>query len=291
MKALFEKVSVAEERTLLVKYLSMPYFSAPLHFHPEFELTFILQGYGQRFVGDNIENFSADDLVLLGSHLPHYWRCDLDFYQKDSSLKAEAIVCQFSDQTLPLFVQKIPEFAGITQLLESAKFGLKFSQALAQSLKNQFFKLIETAPSERLLIFLNILNEISQATDYQVLTTGDFHFKANPAETERMKRILEFTLQHFTEEITLKEVAEVAHLTQPSFCRYFKQRTRKSYFDYLNDLRINYARKLLINSELSVSQIALDSGYQNISHFHSQFKKALQISPLGYRKKYNSIPK
>jgi AraC-like DNA-binding protein len=281
MKAFYEKIPAIEETSFLTRKIVIPYFDAPLHYHPEYELTLIVQGKGKRFVGDNIENFEAGDLVLLGSNLPHFWRSDKVFYENKEPISA-AIVIQFSTDFVKNILEKLPECKAIVSMLHLSKSGIKFSESFTPLLE----KIVEEKGTKRFISLLDLLEKMSQTTDYQLLASEHFNIKPDDAENERMRKILEFTLDNFQNEISIDAIAEIAHLTVPSFCRYFKSRTRKTYIDYLNEIRVSHARKLLIDSELGVSQVGLECGFQNLSHFHRVFKNQVGVTPLAYRRSF-----
>ena len=142
------------------------------------------------------------------------------------------------------------------------------------------------SPIKRLFLFLEIFDILSNDDEARPLAGENYQITANQAETDRMKRILEFTVENFQKEISIDQVAEVAHLTTSAFCRYFKQRTRKSYIDYLNEFRISHARKLLIDSSAGVGQIGFECGFNNLSNFHRLFKRQTGLSPMQYSKLY-----
>lgn len=281
MRAFFEKIPTIEESSFLSRRIVIPYFEAPLHYHPEYELTLIIQGNGKRFVGDSIENFEAGDLVLLGSNLPHFWRSDKVFYENSKPV-SEAIVIQFSTNFIKDILEKLPECKSIISMMNLSKSGIKFSGVFQPFLE----KIVEERGTKRLLRLLELLEFLSKTTDYQLLASEHFNIKPDDAENERMKKILEFTLDNFQNEILIETIAEIAHLTVPSFCRYFKSRTRKTYIEYLNEIRVSHARKLLINNELGISQVGLESGFQNLSHFHRIFKNQVGVTPLAYRRSF-----
>lgn len=281
MRAFFEKIPTIEESSFLSRRIVIPYFDAPLHYHPEYELTLIIQGNGKRFVGDSIENFEAGDLVLLGSNLPHFWRSDKVFYENSKPV-SEAIVIQFSTNFIKDILEKLPECKSIISMMNLSKSGIKFSGVFQPFLE----KIVEERGTKRLLRLLELLEFLSKTTDYQLLASEHFNIKPDDAENERMKKILEFTLDNFQNEILIETIAEIAHLTVPSFCRYFKSRTRKTYIEYLNEIRVSHARKLLINNELGISQVGLESGFQNLSHFHRIFKNQVGVTPLAYRRNF-----
>ncbi len=277
MRASYEKIPANDETSLLARHIKVPYFDAPLHFHPEYELTLIISGNGKRFVGDSVENFESGDLVLLGSNLPHFWRSD-----KPSETTSEAIVIQFSTDFVENILGKLPECKNILSMLILAKCGIKFKASFAVLLED----LIDKKDLKRLTLFIELLETLSQSTDYQILASENFNIKPDDAENERMRKILEFTLDNFQNEVEINEVADLANLTVPSFCRYFKARTRKTYVDYLHEIRVGHARKLLIDNKLSISQIGLECGFQNLSNFHRIFKKQVGLTPLAYRKHF-----
>ncbi len=277
MRASYEKIPVNNDASFLVRRIQTQYFDAPLHFHPEYELTLIINGNGKRFVGDSVENFESGDLVLLGSNLPHFWRSD-----KPSETISEAIVVQFSTDFVQNILGKLPECKSIISMLVAAKSGIKFNTLLAPLLE----KLMAEKGLKRLTILIELLEIFSQSTDYQLLASEYFNIKPDYAENERMRKILEFMLDNFQDEVSINDVADLANLTVPSFCRYFKARTQKTYVDYLHEIRVSHARKLLIDNELSISQIGLECGFQNLSNFHRIFKKQVGITPLTYRKHF-----
>lgn len=277
MIAFYEKIPANDEISLLARHLKASYFDAPLHFHPEYELTLIVKGGGKRFVGDSVENFESGDLVLLGSNLPHFWRSD-----KPSETISEAIVIQFSVDFVENILCKLPECKGIVSMLTTAKSGIKFDVSFAPLLED----LIDKKGLKRLTLFIELLEMLSQSTNYQSLASKSFNIKPDDAENERMRKILEFTLDNFQNDVEINDVADLANLTVPSFCRYFKARTRKTYVDYLHEIRVSHARKLLINNQLSISQIGLECGFQNLSNFHRIFKKQVGLTPLAYRKHF-----
>ncbi|MFN3489308.1 MAG: helix-turn-helix domain-containing protein, partial [Emticicia sp.] len=272
-----EKIPANNDASFLARRIQTQYFDAPLHFHPEYELTLIVSGNGKRFVGDSVENFESGDLVLLGSNLPHFWRSD-----KPSETTSEAIVIQFSTDFVENVLGKLPECKNIVAMLIAAKSGIKFDASFAPYLEN----LIAEKGLKRLTQLIEALETLSQSTDYQLLASKNFNIKPDGAENERMRKVLEFTLDNFQNEVSINDVADLASLTVPSFCRYFKTRTRKTYVDYLHEIRVSHARKLLIDNQLSISQIGLECGFQNLSNFHRIFKKQVGVTPLAYRKHF-----
>ena len=285
MKPQLEKLALEGRFSYLARHFKRPNFDAPWHYHPEWELTYIINSSGQRFVGDSIEPFFENDLVLLASNLPHFWRNSDDYYQLPFQKSAEAIVVQFPQSLVDDFFEKVPEFSHLRRLLNEAARGIKFSTQVATMLRDDLLRLPTLPDGERFVAFMHILLTLSHDRTGQLLASQGYQITPDEADTERMKRILEFTLVHFQEDIKLEIIAETAHLTVPAFCRYFKKRTQKTYVDFLQGLRTSHARQLLTSSEMSVAQIGLECGFQNLSHFHQVFKRHTGDSPLQYRLK------
>ncbi len=283
MKALFEKLMFNEQSSLLVRRFRLPYFDSPWHYHPEYELTYIINSHGQRFVGDHVEPFRAGDLVLIGPDLPHFWRNDDEYYQDNATRKAESIVVQFPTAFADRGLAAIPEAEAVRQLLERARYGLRFSPASSQGTAMLMEKLPEQTGLTQLLSLLAILNQLAADQNADLLASDSYQLAPGEAETERMKRVLEFMLVNFRNEIRISQIASIAGMAPAAFCRYFKNRTRKTFVEYLNELRIGHARKLLTNINLSVGQVSLECGFNNSSHFHRQFKLNTGMTPFQYQ--------
>lgn len=283
MKALFEKVRIEEQESLLIKHILTDRFDAPWHYHPEYELTFIAQSSGKRFIGDHVGDFSPGDLVLLGPNLPHFWRNDDDQLLEAS---AEAIVIQFSENINETMLSTLPEAERILQMLHRSRYGLLFSAPFQQRVGQKMERLLSRTGMERVIEWLRILNELSYDTNVTLLASDSYQLSPSEAETDRMKRVLEYMLHHFRKEIRIEQIASVAGMAPAAFCRYFRKRTNKSFVEYLNELRISHARKLLTRADLSVGQVGLECGFNNISHFHRQFRQQTGTTPLKYQAAY-----
>lgn len=283
MKALFEKIMFGEQSSLLVRRFQLPYFDAPWHYHPEYELTYIIKSNGRRFVGDHVESFQSGDLVLLGPDLPHFWRNDDEFYQGNSLQQAESVVVQFPATFIERGLATVPEAESVRHLLERARYGLHFSLEMTQAVAVIMEQLPQQTGLNQLLSLLAILNQLATDVDVHLLASDGCQLAPSLAETERMKRVLEFVLANFRDEIRVEQIASVAGMAPAAFCRYFKNRTRKTFVEYLNELRISHARKLLTDNDLSIGQVSLECGYNNNSHFHRQFKLSTSMTPFQYQ--------
>lgn len=267
---------------MLVRQFRMPHFDVPWHYHPEYELTYIAKGEGRRFVGDHVESFGAGDLVLIGPDMPHFWRSDEEYYQ-ESPLQAEWVVVQFPSAFTQDVLANLPEATAVTSLLHRSRYGLRFSPQTSAQMAPHIQELTTQTGLQQVLNVLLLLDQLAADRDAQPLASEGCQLAPGTAETERMKRVLEFILNQFRNEIRVEQIASVAGLAPAAFCRYFKRRTRKSFVEYLNELRIGHARKLLTNVDLSVGQVGLECGFNNVSHFHRQFKLHTGMTPLRYQ--------
>ncbi|GAA4408643.1 AraC family transcriptional regulator [Nibrella viscosa] len=283
MKALFEKVTIGEQNSLLVKRLRMVAFDAPWHYHPEYELTYIIRSTGKRFVGDHIGSFDTGDLILIGPNLPHSYRND-----DGITVPAEAVVVQFPAAIGETLFNTLPEAERIRQLMSRSQYGIQFNPILSQLIGRRMERLANRSGMERILDMLSILNDLSADPDFVLLASDGYEFSASEADTERMKRVLDYTLTYFRDEMRVDDVASVAGMATAAFCRYFRRRTGKSFIEYLTELRISHARKLLTQADLSVGQVGLECGFNNISHFHRQFKLQTGTTPLKYQAAYRA---
>lgn len=285
MKATLEQVPICTDCSFLVREFNVPYFEAPLHFHPVYELTLITGGEGKRFVGDHIDNFESGDLVLIGSNVPHLYRCDDKYYKNDPLRRAKAIIIQFSDNCLGDNFFNIPEMSRINKLLVQSKRGIQILGTTRKRIVTIMNKIKNTTGVDRLIMLLQILNVLSVSEELKLLGRANI-IAYSTRDNERMNRIYEYLLNNFNKSIRLSHVAEVANMSEASFCRFFKKKTRKTFTSFLNEIRIGYASKLLIEDELNVGQICYKSGFENLSNFNRQFKELTSLNPLTYRAYY-----
>ncbi len=260
------------------------YFYNPWHYHPELELTLVIKSYGQRQVGDSIENFGPGDLVLVGSNLPHVWKNDEAFLKDDASMKAQAIVVKF----LPEFAGKNffdrPEMLKIRHLIEElAPFGVKLTGTLRDEVEQILLKLPDMEDAGRFIHLLHILDLISRSKDYRLLAS--LSYRSNKAEnSHRINVVLDYIMEHYQEDLKLETVAGLINMNRNAFCRFFRQGTRKNLFTVIQEVRIGKACQFLIETEMNVLQVCYACGFGNISGFNRAFKKITGHVPLSYRK-------
>lgn len=256
-------------------------FDYPWHYHPEYELTYILQGCGVRYVGNSIENFFEDDFVMLGSNLPHA-------YINTPCLEApaKAIVVYMKEDLIKLFSIQRYEFERINTLLGLSRKGIKFDNTTARSLKNKMIKLLGLPPFEKLIMLLEILQELTNPEVCHFLCNPGFSYELNIANNQRINSVYQFIRKNYQRRITLAEIASVVNMNEAYFSRFFSKTMKKSFVEFLNEYRINSACRQLIETDRQVAEVCYDSGFESISYFYRQFKRFKHCQPNSYRSIY-----
>lgn len=285
MKPQLLKISNPSNTSYNLYLQECPFFPTPWHYHPEFEIVLMLESTGKKYIGSSITDFQPGDLCMIGSYLPHYYKNDIRYTEKDSGLNAKSIVIHFNYDFLGEKFLDIPESAMIKNLLERSKRGIQFGTSISGRLKDKMIGLTQMEGMARLIGLIQILEELGRTKDADYLTTDAIQLR-NEVDSNRIKKVLEFVSENFQNDIMLEDVAQLANMSESAFSRYFKKRTRKTFSTFLTEIRIEHACKLLQNDKMSVSEISFDSGFNNLSNFNRQFKTIKKIPPLTYRMKY-----
>ncbi len=260
------------------------------HYHPELELVLTVSSRGTRFVGDSIKKFESGDVVLIGKDLPHMWLNDDDYFKEDSDLIAEDYVVHFKEHFLGKEFLSIDEMKPISDLLNRSQFGIKFLN-LTDEFRQKIRELNSKTDFERVISLLSILHELATHEDYQLLASVGYINPSHQPTHSKSYKIYEYIFQNFSTQISQDDVARIADMNTAAFSRFFKRTNNKTFSKYLNEVRIGYACKLLLENSKSISSICYESGFNNISNFNRQFKAIKDISPSNYKKKYYSTPK
>lgn len=281
MKPVFEKIYNRDDASFKVMRLETRTFDHPYHYHPEYELTLITAGSGHRFVGDHTDTFFSNDLILLGKNLPHCW---LDFGQ--SKHMVSAVVIQFSEDCFGKGFFELPEMHRINLLLRRASRGIQFLKA-GESLLEALHQIHQQTGPDQLITFLTIMNTLSRSDDFTLLSTSDYNTTHHDTKFSRIDKVFEYVASHFRTGIDLSVTADLVHMTPSAFCHYFKKYTKKTFTQYVNEVKIGYSCKLLMETELNVSEVCYQSGYNSLSRFNKCFKKITKRTPLNYRRHFN----
>jgi AraC-like DNA-binding protein len=284
MKPLLEKSIENLNQSYLVKTLKEPFFDPNWHFHPHYQLFTVIKGTGTRFIGDDIRHFNVGDTVFLAPNMPHLWRSDREYFEKDSQLMTEGIVVYFKEDFLGSEFFEKSEMYDVKTLLKKSERGLDLTGQLKEELVNDLKNLPVDNGFQGIIKILSILDKLSKSTDYQYIASTTYSNTHKISETERMRRVHEYVLKHFKENINLSTVASLSNMTDAAFCRYFKSRTNKTFSDFVKEIRIGNACKILQDENKSISQTCYESGYNTVSNFNNQFKSLKGVSPKQYQK-------
>ena len=255
------------------------------HYHPEIELVYINGGAGKRRIGSHISYYTDGDFILIGSNLPH-----CGFTDKFTGNKNEILVQMKADFLGESFFN-IPEMKKIQNLLEVAKGGIAFSGITKQILGDKMEDLDYQNDFERILSILHILNELALSDEFKVLNAEGFSLETEVKDNDRINIIFNFVKNNFQEDIPLAEIADMVSMTVPSFCRYFKKITNKTFVQFVNERRLVHASKLLTEQPMSITEVCFECGFNNFSHFNKSFKAFTGQNPSDYRKQLKTILK
>ncbi|MBO9565663.1 MAG: helix-turn-helix domain-containing protein [Niastella sp.] len=280
------KVSTGPRHSFSVRRDLVPYVNNRWHYHPEIELIHFKKGEGTQFIGDSIKRFKSGDIVMVGAHLPHYWRFDDLFFEEDTRVQADIRVAHFCENFWGDQFLHLPENVNIKTVLEKAKRGIQITGKTRQQVADLLERLLHTDGSERIIILMEALMTIAECKQLTTLSSIGFKHDLVDAENERVNAIYEYSLKNYKRKIQLEEIAAVANISPNSFCRYFKSRTRKTYSQFLIEIRVGQACKLLIENNLSIKQLCYESGFNNFTSFHKYFKMITGKSPLTYQKEF-----
>ncbi|SMD03465.1 AraC family transcriptional regulator [Pedobacter nyackensis] len=287
MKPHFHKIPSTLQSSFSIRHDIKSDFGNIWHYHPELELHYVIKGEGVRFIGDNISNFTPGEMILVGENLPHTWRCKDEYFQNNPDLNVEAMVIQFLPDCLGSYLLSLPEAYLIPKLFEKAKSGMVINGQAKDKLAELMSSSIEATHLDRIIILLSILKTLAETDEYSTIVTGKSTFyQSNESETLRINKICNYTMTNYKNDITLEEIASLSNLSITSFCRYFKLMTKKTYYDFLIEIRVSHACRFLIENKLPTEMICFDCGFNNVSNFYRHFKKVTGMTPLDYKRKY-----
>ncbi len=286
MKNVIPKSVIPESRSFVIKEINAPYFDPTFHLHPEYQLSFVTKGEGTRFIGDSVKYFGPGDLVLTGSNLPHVWRNDHSYFEKKNNLSTTVIVIYFHHDFLGTLIHGKEELEPIARLLYKSRKGIEIIGKTKNRICEMMTDLLEISGVESIILLLQLLNVLSKSDDCEIISHSHSDANNTEAETSRMNKVYGYIMKNFRQKIILEDVASVANMTRTSFCRYFKSRVNRSYSDFLREIRVEYACKLLKEDKMNINLISAECGFQTPSNFYKQFKKVMGKQPHHYRKEY-----
>ncbi len=287
-RSIYFQIPKVSREGFFVQYDDLLHFYDQLHHHPELQLVYIIEGAGDLFAGDRITHFEAGDLFLIGPNQNHLFKSDPEFFGKECKKHSRSVSVFFHNKSLGDGFFELVETSAIKNLIQRSGRSIRFSSSVAQLIGPQMLRLINRTDFMRFLEILSILHQLGETTEYEYLASVSRDNPPTYKESQKINAIINFILNNYKRPIQLDEVAKVANYSKATFCRFFRQRTRKTFTRFLNEVRIANARRLLLKTDLNVSQVCYESGFNNVSNFNRQFKRITGLTPKAYLKKYES---
>jgi AraC-like DNA-binding protein len=284
MRALQKEISNSLYSHIKIVERKDDYFSSPFHFHTELELVYVKEGFGERIIGNKLDTFTTGEIFFVGSNLPHEWRNDEDC-SKEVAPHSYSIVAYFNKGIFSNDFYNLRESNKINCLLSRAGRGIKVTGETRHIVAGKMEALVEKKDFERILGLMEILHILSVSNDIEYLVYEGYEGNIPKNTSDRLTGVFNYVNSNYSRDITLEEIARLAHLTPPAFCRLFKQKTDRPFVSYLNEVRISNACRYLTETDHNISEIAFSCGYKTISNFNRFFKKSTGFSPKVYRER------
>lgn len=290
MQAILRKIDSSDANSFLARTDKFSHFYNKWHFHPELELVHIIQGKGSRFVGDSIEVFDEGDLVLIGANLPHVWKNDDSYFEGREGQFAIANIIQFLPKFFGETFYGLKELKNIRLLYEKSQLGLKIGGETKKKVIKLLSQIVESDNSlKKLCILFEILETIAVSQELKPLSSQGFVDAYKKFDTQKINNVYDFTMNQYHRKILIGEAALEANMSVPNFCKYFKARTQKTYIQFLTEVRIGFACRMLVENKKSIQQIASDCGFHNLSNFNRTFKLLKNQKPAEYKQVFGGL--
>jgi len=255
----------------------------PFHFHKDYELMYVINGSGTRIVGSSIENFGNNDLVFIGPNLPHGWQGESN--AGDTSRISEYIYMCFNEDLFGTIFFSLPDMQDIKRMLEKSVLGLKFSGHTIMEANSILHRMLNEKKAKRFILLLQLLELFSQSDDVKILNTRAFDINPAEKEADRINKVMKYILDNYQQDITVEKISDHIGMSPNAFSRYFKSKTYKHFIEFVNEVRITNATRLLTDNSLSIADIAYNCGYNSLSNFNRHFKQQTKFTPLEYKQK------
>ena len=283
-KLQYENVEVPPSESFAAREFHQENFTFSWHYHPEIELTLIVRGHGMRFVGDSVEHYVEGDVCLLGANLPHTWSSD------PAEGRVHSFVLQFRPDFWGGAFDALPEVQPVRKLIQRSSVGLALGGAMRQRVAAWMRELFNcpAGSAARVALLLRMLGELAHATPRELRPLAASAVPAAPTDDGHADEVIATILRRLnaapSQPPKQSELAALAGVSAPVLSRLFKRRVGTTYPEYINGWRIARVCQDLANTDRSITDIALDVGYGNLSNFNRRFKQAKGMTPRAYRR-------
>ncbi len=285
MKPALEHLPREKGESFVVKYFDYSYYPTPWHYHPEYEIVLVTESTGKRFIGDHISDFRPGNLAFIGPNIPHTYRNDDRYYEETSALRATSIVIHFTEASLGNDFLALPEAGSVKKLFERSANGFDISGDTHRKVSKQLQDILSLSGLPRWLCLVNMLQEMAESTTMTPITKLQ-HVGHNEKESKRLYAVFDWIAANFENDIRLSEAAALAQMNENAFSRFFAMRTRKTFSGFVQELRLQKAAKLLMENDMTITQICYECGYNNVSNFNRQFLHQYHMNPMKYKKAF-----
>jgi len=282
MEIIYEKIFVSHNYSFITRRLQLASNATKIHSHRNFELNYIASGSGKRIVGNSISGYAKGDLVLLGPHIPHCW----DNLETEQDTIAECIVTHFNENIISSDFFNIPELEQIVDLLKNASNGIWFKGKKTEKVGQTLKKMVNLKGLERYIELLKVFHLLLQIEDRENLALPSALTNSFETDQDQINKIYEYVFNNIQTGIKLKEASALVFKEPGSFCRYFKKKTNQTFMDYVKNVRIGMAAKLLAETDKQITQICYECGYNNLANFNHYFRVIMKKTPSEYRKEF-----
>ena len=290
MPALFEKIIVKEGESFFIGIFQDNLEKSTWHYHNNFEISFITEGSGKRIVGDSIEEFQPGDLVFIGRNLPHVWIADKES-RIPTNRTLEMVFLQFTLNVLSPQLLILPEFCHVKRALDLSERGIQIIGDTLNEVSEIMLQLPYLKGFERMLHFFMMMDIIGESETNVPLASKEYLKLRFTTGNKRIEVIHNYLMNNYREDVNLKNLAALVNMAEGSLCRFFKMNMGITLFEYLNKIKTDFACKLLMDQDHSMTEVCFDSGFNNLSHFNNQFKKITGVPPSEYRKRFKGLPR
>lgn len=288
MKPIYQKLVALPTQSVIFYDEEIPHFTVPWHFHPEIEILLVVKSSGTSYVGDGIHRFTEGEISIIGENVPHWWKSDKKYFDLEISTGIKALIIQFNKEIFEENFINMPEMNPIKDFLKRTQRGIQFSGKSSKILGEQVLKIFRLDGIQRITELILLLDMMANAKEYNYHSSIGYSKIINTYDFYRFNKIHEHIICNFTKQVRLEDVAGKVNICPTAFCRYFKKHTGKTFFSFLNEIRIGHACKLIVEDNLPVSRASLESGFNNLSHFNSQFKRVMSLTPTEYLLAYKN---
>jgi len=291
MKGWLEQIKLNPEESFYIGVFQDHIDQSRWHYHQEFELSFITEGSGRRMVGDSIQDFHPGDLIFIGPQIPHVWFSAATSKDQSSGRTLESVYLLFNNAILPEGLTELPEFTNVNRAVALSERGIRITGDTLNQVSRIMLQLPYLGSLKRLMFFYEIMDIIGRSDSFDYLASAEYIKTRFETNNNRIKSIHEYLMKHHRDEINLDHIAGIVHMAPASVCRFFKASTGLTVFEYLNKIKIDYACRLLMNTDLNIVDISYDCGYNNLSHFNKQFRRFTGKTPTQFRQLRDKISK